>query len=138
MHTLSKQEQGEASTANKNTHSGASKKTTESNPGPAKLHRTTFCTSRLLEYLGEDELTKQTGHARDEWHLVFVKELTDNALDACEAADIDPVICVAADATGISVQDNGPGLPEETLNGAMDFAVRVSNRAGYVAPDRGR
>jgi hypothetical protein len=38
---------------------------------------------------------------------------------------------------GITVSDNGPGLPETTLKGALDFTVRVSNREPYVAPDRG-
>jgi hypothetical protein len=44
---------------------------------------------------------------------------------------------VTADASGITVTDNGPGLPESTLRSAMDFLVRASNREAYVAPDRG-
>jgi DNA topoisomerase VI subunit B len=103
----------------------------------SQLERVTFCTSREMDFFSEKELVTQTGHPREEWHLVFIKELIDNALDACEEADIAPVIDVMADAGGIAVADNGPGLPESTLKGAMDFNVRVSNREAYVAPDRG-
>jgi hypothetical protein len=44
---------------------------------------------------------------------------------------------VAADAAGITVADDGPGLPEATLQGAMDFTARISNREAYVSPTRG-
>ena len=90
-----------------------------------------------MDFFSEKELVTQAGHPREEWHLVFVKEMIDNALDACEEADIAPVIDVTADAGGITVADNGPGLPESTLKSAMDFSARVSNREAYVAPDRG-
>jgi DNA topoisomerase VI subunit B len=104
---------------------------------PPKLNRTTFRTSREMDFLSEKELVTQTGHGVSEWPLVIVKELMDNALDACEDIDTEPVIDVVADASGISVIDNGPGLPEATLEGAFDFSVRASNREAYVAPDRG-
>jgi DNA topoisomerase VI subunit B len=90
-----------------------------------------------MDFFSERELVTQTGHPVDEWPLVIVKELIDNALDACEEADVVPVIEVAADAGGITVRDNGPGLPEATLRGALDFKVRVSNREAYVSPCRG-
>ena len=101
-----------------------------------KLGRTTFCTSREMDFFSEKELVTQTGHEVGEWPLVIVKELVDNALDACEEADIAPVIAMAADAGGITIRDNGPGLPEATLKGAMDFTVRTSNREAYVSPTR--
>jgi hypothetical protein len=104
---------------------------------PPKLNRTTFKTSREMDFFSAKELVTQTGHDASEWPLVIVKELVDNALDACEEADVAPVIHVAADASGISVADNGPGLPEATLQGALDFAVRASNREAYVSPTRG-
>jgi hypothetical protein len=103
----------------------------------ARLNRVTFTTSREMDFFSEKELGTQTGHPKDEWPLVIVKELFDNALDACEEANVAPVIEVAADAGGISVRDNGPGLPEATLRGALDFTVRVSNREAYVSPCRG-
>lgn len=105
-------------------------------PAP-KLARTTFSTSREMDFFSEKELVTQTGHDISEWPFVFLKETIDNALDACEEADIPPVIHVAADASGITVQDNGPGLPESTLKAALDFTIRASNREAYVAPDRG-
>jgi hypothetical protein len=119
----------------KNRTSDASKKPRFSTK--PKLHRTTFTTSREMDFFSEKELITQTGHNRDEWHLVIAKELIDNGLDACEEADIAPVIEITADANGITVKDNGPGLPEATLKGSMDFSVRVSNREAYVSPCRG-
>jgi DNA topoisomerase VI subunit B len=101
------------------------------------LGRTTFRTSRLLDFCSRKELIAQTGHREDQWPLVALKELVDNALDACEDAGITPVVTVTVDADGIEVADNGPGLPVETLDGVLDFSVRVSNREAYVAPDRG-
>jgi DNA topoisomerase VI subunit B len=82
-------------------------------------------------------LVTQTGHEIGEWPLVVVKELVDNALDACEEADVAPVIDILADACGITVRDNGPGLPEATLQGALDFTVRASSREAYISPCRG-
>jgi len=103
----------------------------------AKLERITFSTSRLLDFFSEKELVTQTGHEMREWSLVFIKEAIDNALDACEEADIAPVIDVIADATGITVKDNGSGLPESTLNKQFDFSTRSSSREGYVGVCRG-
>ena len=48
------------------------------------LARQVFQTSRLLEYFSEKELTLQTGHEPEHWADVILKELLDNALDACE------------------------------------------------------
>ena len=47
------------------------------------------------------------------------------------------MLSIKADACGITVADNGPGLPQSTLESALDFSVRASNREAYVAPDRG-
>src|SRR5262249_11899560 len=101
------------------------------------LERTTFHTSRVMDFFSRRELVTQTGHPVNEWHLVIVKELVDNSLDACEEAGIAPDVQVTADASGITIQDNGPGLPEETLAGALNFMVRASSREAYVSPCRG-
>jgi hypothetical protein len=90
-----------------------------------------------MDFFNQKELVTQTGHAVHEWPFVITKELFDNALDACEDAGIAPVIEVAADAAGITVSDNGPGLPEATLRGVLDFTTRVSDKEAYVAPCRG-
>jgi DNA topoisomerase VI subunit B len=105
-------------------------------PAPT-LGRTTFRTTRLLDFCSRKELIAQTGHREEQWPLVALKELVDNALDACEDVGVVPVIAVTVDDDGIEVADNGPGLPVETLDGVLDFSVRVSNREAYVAPDRG-
>ena len=102
-----------------------------------KLERTTFITSRVMDFFSERELVTQTGHGRHEWPLVFIKEMVDNALDACDEAAVLPVIEITCDPSGITVADNGPGLPESTLIRQMDFGVRASNREAYVAPTRG-
>jgi len=105
--------------------------------GAPKLNRTTFHTSRLLDFCSEKELTAQMGHEREHWPLVVVKELLDNALDACEEAGTAPTIAVAVDATSILVSDNGPGMPAATIDGTLDYSVRVSSREAYVSPTRG-
>jgi DNA topoisomerase VI subunit B len=68
-----------------------------------------------------------------------LKELVDNALDACEEAGIAPKINVAADpGTGtITIADNGPGITPETVKSLLDFSVRVSSREAYASPTRG-
>jgi hypothetical protein len=53
---------------------------------PPRLARTAFRTSRLLDFASQKELTAQIGHPPSDWPLVIVKELVDNALDACEEA----------------------------------------------------
>src|SRR5262245_52954577 len=72
----------------------------------SSLTRTTFKTSRLLDFCSEKELIAQTGHRPAQWPLVVFKELTDNALDACEEAGIAPEIIITVDKTGITVADN--------------------------------
>lgn len=104
---------------------------------PAKLERSTFRTSRLLDFASEKELTAQTGHPSKEWPLVIVKELIDNALDACEEAGVAPEISVRVGAHGITVLDNGPGVPAKVVEGVLDFSIRVSSREAYVSPSRG-
>lgn len=101
------------------------------------LKRETFTTSRLLDFFAEKELIAQVGHPVRDWPLVVVKELIDNTLDACEESGIAPIIHVAVTDGAITVNDNGPGIPSETVRGALDFSVRVSSREAYVAPDRG-
>ena len=68
------------------------------------LQRQTFRTSRLLDFFSEKELVAQTGHQVAEWPLVVVKELIDNALDACEETGVAPVISVTVNEAGIEVR----------------------------------
>ncbi|MRG55290.1 hypothetical protein GF108_06795 [Phyllobacterium sp. SYP-B3895] len=101
------------------------------------LNRETFRTSRLLDFASEKELQAQTGHEVDDWPLVVLKELMDNALDACEEAGIAPSIHIDVDQQGIRVRDNGSGIPAATVKSVLDFTVKVSSREAYVSPTRG-
>src|SRR5680860_1269587 len=80
----------------------------------ATLERTTFATSRLLEFFTEKELSMQIGHESDWWPLALLKELVDNALDAYEMAGESPVIEVDLTEDTLSIRDNGPGIPAAT------------------------
>ncbi len=102
------------------------------------LIRTTFETSRLMEFFDEKELTKQIGHNRGMWPVALLKELIDNALDACESAGVNPVIEVYLEKNSLSVQDNGPGIPPETIEKSLDYKIRVSDKNKYVSPSRGQ
>jgi DNA topoisomerase VI subunit B len=101
------------------------------------LERTTFTTSRLLEFCTRKELTIQTGKPIETWPIVVLKELIDNALDAAEEAGTPPRINVSVGDGTITVADNGPGIPSKTVNALLDFSVRVSSREAYVSPTRG-
>jgi len=88
---------------------------------PHKIERVAFTTSRLMEFCRRKELETQIGHPIDEWPLVVFKELIDNPLDACEEAEVAPVINVevttSADGAKIVIEDNGPGIPAEAVAG---------------------
>jgi len=103
----------------------------------ATLERTTFRTSRLLDFASEKELVAQTGHQKEAWPTVILKELVDNSIDAAEEAGTAPIIEVKVDHDGIVVADNGPGIPADVIEDILDFGVRVSSREAYVSPTRG-
>jgi hypothetical protein len=102
-----------------------------------RITRVPFTLSRLMEFCTQRELVNQTGHDCHEWPLVVLKELVDNALDACEEAEIPPVVSIAVDGDTIVIKDNGPGLPAKTIDGVLDYSIRVSSREAYVSPTRG-
>jgi DNA topoisomerase VI subunit B len=109
--------------------------------GQHRLERTTFETSRVLEYFTERELQFQTGRPKRQWPQVVLKELVDNALDAAEAADLSPDVAVVVDDSAggveITVTGNGPGLGPETVERILDFSTRTSDKEAYVSPTRG-
>jgi DNA topoisomerase VI subunit B len=102
--------------------------------------RTLFTMSRTMEFFSEAELAKELSTPRHQWGKAILKELVDNALDACETAGIAPHITVTEDdrARTLTVQDNGPGLPLAVLEKSLDYTVRVSDKAYYVSPSRGQ
>ena len=103
----------------------------------ATLNRQPFVTSRMMEFFAEKELVAQTGHSKDQWPAVVLKEAIDNALDGCEDAGAAPVIETIVTENAITIADNGPGIPQEVVERILDYSVRISSREAYVAPDRG-
>jgi signal transduction histidine kinase len=96
-------------------------------PATARLHSETFSTSRLLEFCSVKELTLQTGHPVEQWPLVVVKELFDNALDASEESGIAPrikveVVTTPPDKAAITITDNAGGIPTTTVDELLDFS----------------
>jgi DNA topoisomerase VI subunit B len=102
------------------------------------LARTTFQTSRLLEFFSEEELQMQIGFPKEQWPIALMKEVIDNALDACETAGVLPEIEVMVEPNCLSIRDHGPGLPVKTLKHSLNYLVRVSDKAHYVSPSRGQ
>jgi Histidine kinase-, DNA gyrase B-, and HSP90-like ATPase len=103
-----------------------------------QLNREWFETKRTLEYFSEKELSMQLGAARSRWPEVLLKELLDNALDACETAKVEPEIGITLSSEGFSVQDNGPGMGPELIEKSLDYTVRVSDKMYYISPSRGQ
>ena len=103
-----------------------------------KLKRTTFETSRELEYFTEKEIEMQIGYGKEWWPIALIKELIDNGLDACETADIPPQIEVEIGKDWFSVRDNGPGLPTRLIKKSLNYMKRVSDKTFYVSPSRGQ
>jgi DNA topoisomerase VI subunit B len=101
--------------------------------------RVPFTTSRELEFFTEPELTTQIGYRPTLWPLVLIKELIDNAIDACETAATKSIeIGVRLDKDSITVSDNGPGITGKIVKGVLDYSVRISDKKHYVAPTRGQ
>lgn len=108
------------------------------NPPKDCLQREVFTISRELEYYTADELEKQTGYGREEWWPgVIGKETIDNALDACEQAEVSPEITVQFQGHKLDIRDNGGGIPPETVERQVDYSSRTSDKLGYVSPTRG-
>ncbi len=107
----------------------------------AQLGRTVFEVSRSEEYFNARELQAQTGQPVERFATVVLKELVDNALDACETAGVAPAITlgVAEDAgrLHLTVDDNGAGLAPETVRRIRNFQTRTSDKAAYRSPTRG-
>jgi DNA topoisomerase VI subunit B len=107
----------------------------------AKLERTTFEASRAAEYFDARQLSALAGVPASAFASVVLKELIDNALDACETVGAVPAVEVEAHyedgAISLTVSDNGPGLPPEVVRRVLDYNVRVSDKAAYRSPTRG-
>ena len=90
-----------------------------------------------MEFCTRRELQNQTGHSVYDWPLVVLKEVMDNALDACEEAEVAPVIDVSVGPGSITIADNADGFEADTVASILDYSIRVSSREAYVSPTRG-
>jgi hypothetical protein len=104
-----------------------------------QIHPTVFTTDRLLEFTSVNKLSKLVGAVPDLWPVIAIKELVDNALDACEDASIAPEIAVeiSTDHHTITVRDNGPGITPDVVERLADLRTKTSSREAYVTPTRG-
>ena len=102
------------------------------------LTRKTFTISRLADFATISELTKQTGQPVENWRLVVVKELADNALDDAEKAGVAPEIEIVVTENSITVADHGSGIAPATVKTLVDYSFRMSSNAAYVSPTRGQ
>src|SRR6202040_249708 len=75
-----------------------------------RIERVAFTTSRLMEFASVKELVAATGHQSYEWPRVIAKELVDNGIDACEEAEVAPVIKVTI-TTGNAKSRRRPAKP---------------------------
>ena len=107
----------------------------------ARLERTTFSVSRAADFLDVRALESQTGQPRHRFGDVVVKELLDNALDACETAGVPPEISVTTEMTGdvqlVTVADNAAGIPAGVVSRILDYSTLTSDKALYRSPCRG-
>lgn len=106
-----------------------------------KLQRTIFESSRAGEYFDARQLSALSGVPQGEFASVCLKELIDNALDACETAGVAPEVGVEVEQEDgvlrLSVSDNGFGIPPEVVRKVLDYSIRVSDKAAYRSPTRG-
>lgn len=106
-----------------------------------KLERVHIERSRLMEYLNVNDLRAMTGLSPDDFHKAIIKELVDNALDACEERGVTPEIKVSAYRENgqyhYKVTDNGGGMTEEVIRKILNFETRTSSKEAYRAPTRG-
>lgn len=107
----------------------------------ALLERTTFETPRALDFFNVVELERQTGQRHSRFAAVVLKELVDNALDACETAAVTPEVRIRLEGDGVNlrivVADNGPGLLPEVLERILHLDTLTSDKANYRSPTRG-
>jgi len=119
---------------------------------PKKLERMTFETTRAGEYFDARQLSTLTGVPQHEFASVVLKELIDNALDACETGVVAPHVVVEVEAQQahytdgtsrddglieITITDNGTGMPPDTVRKVLNFDTRTSDKAAYRSPTRG-
>lgn len=93
---------------------------------------------RSLDYVTLQGLTVQTGCDPEDLDIFVLKELVDNALDACE--ENNPTIEVTFETdkfVTLTVKDSGKGLTEADVKRIVDFDRSYSTKFHYKYPMRG-
>jgi DNA topoisomerase VI subunit B len=107
-----------------------------------KIQKTAFDTPLSIDYFYADKLQKHVSRPIRDFPAVVLKELVDNALDACEDAGVAPEIEIhMAHSLGtltLSVGDNGDGIPPDLVKRIIDYSTHTSDKALYRTPSRGQ
>lgn len=109
--------------------------------------------SRIMEYFTVDGLVKMIGVESSKFDIYILKELVDNALDACELTDKPPDISIEINSDlflkdeqrekikeciiHIKVKDEGPGISKEALEEITNFQRFGGTKYFVKKPTRG-
>lgn len=97
--------------------------------------------SPITQYVTLEGLELLTGVASEDFDLLVLKELVDNALDACDETARSPVIEISVEKAGnllrLAVKDNAFGVDAEGIKKITDFSRLYSSRFHYKYPTRG-
>ena len=94
--------------------------------------------TRALDFFSLQGLSTQTGCDSKDLDIFILKELVDNALDACKG--INPTVEAAFtidEFVTLTVKDNGSGLTEADVKRITDFERSYSSKFHYRYPTRG-
>jgi DNA topoisomerase VI subunit B len=113
-----------------------------STSGNGKIQKIAFDTPLSVDYFYPNKLQTHTGRPVHDFPAVILKELCDNAIDACEAAGVAPEIGIRVGYSGdklhVSVNDNGAGIPSDLVARVIDYNTHTSDKALYRTPSRGQ
>jgi DNA topoisomerase VI subunit B len=105
------------------------------------LDREILTFSRDLEFFELNTLRAATGQNEGHFHHVILKELIDNALDACERDSVNPEILVEIwqrdNRYNFKIGDNAGGLDKDVIERIIDIRSFTSNKSAYKSPTRG-
>lgn len=94
--------------------------------------------SRSLDYVSLQGLSAQTGCDPKDLDIFVLKELVDNALDACEGSNATVEVTIEEEKfPTLTVKDNGKGLTEEDVIRISDFERSYSTKFHFKYPTRG-
>jgi len=95
--------------------------------------------TELSKYINPQVLPQQTGCDLSDLDDFILKELVDNALDACDETST-PTVDIVFDTDQfltLTVKDNGIGLTQDRVEKIMDFNKSYSTKSYYKYPTRG-